>query len=150
MPDVEFARTLSVASSPETVWETVTDVGRVAGWVTVVGSIEEIEPLASYTAVLADRMGPFSLSADLAVNVTELDEYHLIVFTADGEDRQVASRIRIDARLELAPDSGTTTVDVKGRYEVTGRVAGLGSSMIRAKGDKILEQFFEALERELS
>lgn len=150
MPSVEFARRLTVPTSPPATWETVTNVSTVASWVTVVGSVEEHEPLSRYSAVLADRLGAFQLSADLEVVVTAVNEPTSITFSADGEDRQIGSRIRIDAEMRLQPDDTGTLVDVVGRYEVTGRVAALGSSMIRAKGEKILDQFFSSLEAELS
>jgi carbon monoxide dehydrogenase subunit G len=38
---------------------------------------------------------------------------------------------------------------VTGRYEITGRIATLGSGPIRKKGDKVLEEFFTNLGREL-
>ena len=139
-----------MAAPPPTAWATVIDVHRVAGWVSVVGAVEEREHLARYGAVLSDRLGPFRVAADLDVRVTDLDEGRSISFSADGEDRQVASRIKIEARLSLADGNSGTQVDVAGSYEVTGRVASLGSSMIRAKGDKILDEFFFALERELA
>lgn len=148
MPSVEFERSVSVKASPHVVWATVTDVDRIAKWVPVVGAVREIKHLSKYAAVLADRLGPFRLAADLDVTVTDVDEHRSVAFSADGEDRQVASRIRIDARLALTPDGEATQVDVAGHYEVTGRVAALGGSMIRAKGDKILDQFFSALEAE--
>ena len=150
MPSVEFVRSLTVAAAPPTTWATVVDVHRVAGWVSVVGEVEEREHLARYGAVLSDRLGPFRVAADLDVQVTDLDEGRSIAFFADGEDRQVASRIKIEAGLSLTPDDPGTQIDVAGSYEVTGRVASLGASMIRAKGDKILDQFFSALERELA
>jgi len=40
-------------------------------------------------------------------------------------------------------------VTVTGRYEITGRIATLGSGAIRKKGDKVLEEFFTNLVREL-
>jgi carbon monoxide dehydrogenase subunit G len=150
MPRVDFSRDILVPAEATSVWETVTDVQRVAGWVSVVGAVEEIEHLARYSAVLADRLGPFKLSADLDVEVTEIEDGRSIAFVADGEDRQVASRIRIVAALQLAPSDTGTSVVVAGMYEVTGRVASLGASMIRSKGDKILEEFFAAVVRELS
>jgi uncharacterized protein len=150
MPSVEFSRDILVPAAPTSVWETVTDVHKVASWVSVVGAVEEIERLARYSAVLADRLGPFKLSADLDVEVTEIDEGRSIAFVADGEDRQVASRIRIAAALKVVPTATGSSVDVAGMYEVTGRVASLGASMIRSKGDKILEEFFAAIARELS
>lgn len=149
MPSVDFSRRVTVPASPETAWTTVTDVDRVAGWVTVVGSVREIQHLARYSAVLADRLGPFTLSADLDVVVTDLEEMCSIAFLADGEDRQVASRIKIEAELSISPMSEGCEIGVAGRYEVTGRVANLGSSMIRAKGEKILDEFFGKLETEV-
>lgn len=149
MPSVDFSRRVTAPASPETAWTTVTDVDRVAGWVTVVGSVREIQHLARYSAVLADRLGPFTLSADLDVVVTDLEEMCSIAFLADGEDRQVASRIKIEAELSISPVSEGCEIGVAGRYEVTGRVANLGSSIIRAKGEKILDEFFGKLETEV-
>lgn len=150
MPSVDFSRRVTVPAAPPAIWETVTNVSRVASWVAVVGSVEEHDPLSRYSAVLADRLGPFQLSADLDVTVTGVREPSSITFSADGEDRQVASRIRIDAEMRIEPGDTGTVVDVTGRYEVTGRVAALGSSMIRAKGEKILDQFFSSLEADLT
>lgn len=149
MPLERFERRLDVSASPETVWETLTDVHRVASWVSVVGSVEEVEHLARYSAVLADRLGPFALKADLDVSVTGLEPGRSIAFLAQGEDRQVSSRIRIDAEMQLRPGAETTAIEVAGSYEVAGRVASLGGSTIRSKATKILDQFFEAAEREL-
>lgn len=150
MPSVSFRRAVTVGTTPGGVWEAVTDVRRVASWVSVVDSVVEHASLERYGAVLTDQLGPFRLSADLDVEVTSITEGHSIRFLAQGEDRQVASRIRIEAGLELQAATDGTTVEVDGTYEVTGRVASLGGSMIRSKGDKILDQFFAALEAELA
>lgn len=150
MPSVDFARRLSVASDPSRVWDTLTDVERLAAWITVVGNVREVSRLDSYTAVLADRLGPFRLSADLDINVVDVEEGSSIRFVAEGEDRQVASRITIDGQLSLTTEGSMTVIEVSGRYEVTGRVATLGASMIRSKGETILDQFVEAVERELA
>lgn len=150
MPSVDFARRLPVASDPSRVWDALTDVERLAAWITVVGDVREVSRLDSYTAVLADRLGPFRLSADLDINVVDVEEGSSIRFVAEGEDRQVASRITIDGQLSLTTEGSMTVIDVSGRYEVTGRVATLGASMIRSKGETILDQFVEAVERELA
>lgn len=150
MPTVEFARKLSVPAPPRDVWEAVTDVERLASWITVVGNVEEISRLDTYSATLADRLGPFRLSADLDIRVVEVEEGSSIRFVADGEDRQVASRIKIDGALSLTSAEATTVLDVSGEYEVTGRVATLGAPMIRSKGEKILDQFADAVTRGLS
>ena len=66
-----------------------------------------------------------------------------------GEDRQIASRISATLDLAVAPSDTGSDVVVKGRYEITGRIATLGAGAIRKKGDKVLEDFFANLTREL-
>lgn len=145
MPAVTFDRTIRVAAPQSEVWRVITDVPLVASWVTVVDDVHEQEALVRYDAVLADRVGPFKLSADLDVDVKKVDAPHSIEVAADGEDRQVASRIVIGATVALDMDGAGTAIHVSGQYEVTGRVATLGASMIKSKGEKILDEFFGAL-----
>jgi len=145
MPTVDFNRTLTVPAGETAVWSTITDVATVAGWVSIVGQVEELDHLASYRAVLSDRMGPFKLGAELSLKVTQLSPPQRIGFTAEGEDRQIGSRIKVQALMALLPVGEETMVEVQGSYEVTGRVATLGASMIRTKGEKILDEFFTAL-----
>ena len=145
-----FSRTLATTSDAGTCWAVLTDVSRVAGWVTVVGEVNEIEPLAKYSTVLMDKVGPFKLKADLDVRVPEVEAPHRIRITAAGEDRQVASRIAIDATLEIKDAGpGGAEVDVSGSYSVTGRVASMASSQVKRKADKILEEFFTQAGQEL-
>jgi carbon monoxide dehydrogenase subunit G len=70
--------------------------------------------------------------------------------SGSGEDRQVASRISATLDLAVQPQGDATDVVVSGRYEITGRIATLGSGAIRKKGDKVLEDFFGNLTRELA
>jgi hypothetical protein len=101
MATESFSRTLATTSDAGTCWAVLTDVSRVAGWVTVVGEVNEIEPLAKYSTVLMDKVGPFKLKADLDIKVPEVQAPYRIRITAAGEDRQVASRIAIAATLEI-------------------------------------------------
>lgn len=149
MPVATFDRTVDVSAPAETVWRTITDVARVAGWVKAVGDVTEMAFLERYQAVLADRLGPFRLAADLDVVVTDVVEGARIEFVADGEDRQVASRIKVEAGMHLEGLDAGTRMTVSGRYEVTGKVATLGASMIRSKAEKMLDEFFTNAAREL-
>lgn len=150
MPSADFERSLTVSRSPADCWGALTDVGTVAGWVTVVGEVEEIEHLASYRAVLEDQFGPFKLKADLDISVTDLDEGSSISFRAKGEDRAVSTSIVVDGTLALQPQGSGTMIHVKGRWNVIGTVATMGSGTIRKKADTIMEEFFTAAEAELN
>ena len=149
MPAQNFERQLQVTADAARCWKVLTDVALLTSWVPIVHDTEEIAHLERYSAVLRDRVGPFSLRADLAVHVRVPEPERLIEVRAEGEDRQVGSRIAVEAALGLEPDGGGTRVTVKGRYQVTGRAATLGSGVIRKKADRILQEFFAQAGAEL-
>lgn len=145
-----FNETFSAGRSLPECWDVLTDVHRIGGWVSVVGDITEREHLASYSAVLEDRLGPFRLKADLEVVVTGLENNERISIRADGEDRQIGSRITVDATLSLEAADPGCLVEIDGKYEVTGRVATMGSSTIRQKAQKMLDEFMQAAREDLA
>lgn len=123
----------------------IIDVPRLVGWISVVHDAQEIERLSHYSAVIQDKAGMFRLRADLDIRLTEVDEGKKVVAHAEGQDRQVGSRITIDAEVLLDPEPSSTTVRVLGKYGITGNAATLGSSAIKRKGDKVINEFFEHL-----
>ena len=143
MPTAPFERQLQVSASPADCWKTLTDVPTLVGWVSVLDQAHEHEHLERYSAVLADRLGPFRLRADLDITLSDVEEQRMVRVSARGEDRQVASRISVDAVLLLEPQEAGTLVAVEGSYEVAGRVATMGAGTIRKKADRILDEFFE-------
>lgn len=143
MPSVTFTRDLTVVADQTTCWAVLTDVPKLVDWVSIVDGAEVVAPLERYTAVLMDRLGPFKLRADLAITVSEVEEGRHIRVHAEGEDRQVSSRILVDAVLDLSPADGDgTRISTRGSYEVSGKVATMGAGMIRQKATKILDEFF--------
>lgn len=145
-----FARTLTVTSSLERSWAILTDVGRLAGWVTIVHDVEELSRLNKYTAVLADRVGPFKLRADLDITVVVAEDGRRIELQASGRDRAVDTRLAVAATMTLGHvQAGGTSLDVAGRYEVTGKAASLGAGVIRKKAESIINDFFASAAREL-
>jgi uncharacterized protein len=144
----EFARTIRLDASAELVWNALLDFHRVASWLSIVREVRDLEPPRRYAALLEDRLGPFAMRADLDLTVDIKDGRRLVV-SAAGEDRQVASRIAATIELAVEPDGVGTALEVKGRYEVTGKVATLGAGAIRKKGDRILQEFFDSASKEL-
>lgn len=145
----EFTKTIQLTSAPATVWGAMLDVRRVASWLSIVRDVKDVDPPRRYTALLEDRLGPFAMRADLEVTVEADPDRQRMHVAAAGEDRQVASRISATIDLAIEPRQTGTGLTVSGRYEITGRIATLGSGPIRKKGDKVLEEFFANLGREL-
>ena len=135
-------RELVVAAPQARVWERLMEMETVASWLPILHSVTELVPRAGYQAVLEDRVGPFALRADLHIEVVEVNELVAVVVRARGEDRQVRSRIMIDASARLTGDrTNRTRLELSGSYEITGRVATLGAGVIRSKAAKIVDGF---------
>lgn len=143
MPTTAFERDIAVRAGRDRCWAVLTDVPQLIDWVSIVSDAAEIAPLEKYTAVLMDRLGPFKLRADLAIEVSEVVPGEHIRVRASGEDRQVSSRIGVDAVLVIGElPGGGSRVGVTGSYEVVGKVATMGAGLIRQKAAKIIDEFF--------
>ena len=113
-------------------------------WIGIIDELDQQAYLERYSAVLMDRIGPFKLRADLDISVSDVVEGERLRVRASGEDRQVSSRIEIDVVLTVSENGGgPVTVVVDGSYQVTGKVATMGSGMIRQKATKVLDEFVD-------
>jgi carbon monoxide dehydrogenase subunit G len=145
LPRSTFHRELSVSSTPEQTWLTLTDVPQLVDWISIVEGAVELEPLARYEAVLMDRLGPFKLRADLDIALSDVVLGKSLLVKASGEDRQVGSRLVVEVSMSMAPrGEDGTDVAFDGFYEVTGRAASMGSGTINKKADKVMSEFFSA------
>jgi carbon monoxide dehydrogenase subunit G len=146
----EFHETIQLAAAPDAVWATVSDIPTVLSWISIVEGVETVEPDERFRVVLADKLGPFKLRADVDVVVGEREVGTSIRARGDGEDRQIGSRLVIEVALALQEQAGATQLDVSGSYEVTGRPAALGAGAIRKKATNILAEFFASAARSCS
>jgi len=137
-----FSRSIEVDADRAHTWEVLTDVETLAEWVGIVQEVQTIRHLERYRAVLQDKVGPFKLRADLSVVVTVEEPGVRVVVSASGKDRAVDSKIKVDAVLNLADRGSGTSIAAEGSYQVTGKVAGMGSGVIHKKADRILDDFF--------
>lgn len=138
----EFQRTIAVASSHDEAWAILTDPDQVVSWVNIIHSIQEVERLKRYTAVLEDKVGPFRLRADLAIDVAVPVDGEVVTVSASGRDRAVNSQIKIEAELQLTKNADAgSTISLKGYYVVSGRVATMGAGIVRKKGEIAIDEF---------
>lgn len=145
----DFQRSVTVPARPAAVWSALLDFDRVASWLSIVGELRAVEPPKAYAAVLADRVGPFAMRADLTISVAADEAARRLHVAASGEDRQVSSRITATIDLAVTGGGDASTVDVTGRYEITGRIATLGAAAVRKKGEHVLDEFFAHMAEEL-
>ena len=141
-------REFVVEAARDEVWPRLLDVQAVASWLPIMHSVTEVSTGpsgidgSSFQAAFEDKVGPFSLRADLHIEVAGVRDGEEVSIRARGEDRQIRSRIMIDAACLLADDGpDRTRVHLNGTYEITGRVATLGAGIIRSKASKLIDTF---------
>ena len=141
-------REFMVEAPRDEVWPRLLDVQAVASWLPIMHSVTEVSPGpasidgSSFQAAFEDKVGPFSLRADLHIEVAGVRDTEEVSIRARGEDRQIRSRIMIDAAARLSDAGpGRTRVRLTGSYEITGRVATLGAGIIRSKASKLVDTF---------
>ncbi|MCY4425395.1 MAG: SRPBCC domain-containing protein [Acidimicrobiaceae bacterium] len=141
-------REFVVGATRDEVWPRLLDVHAVASWLPIMHSVTEVSTGpsgidgSSFQAAFEDKVGPFSLRADLHIEVAGVRDGEEVAIRARGEDRQIRSRIMIDAACALSDDGpGQTRVRLIGSYEITGRVATLGAGIIRSKATKLIDTF---------
>ena len=141
-------REFMVEAPRDEVWPRLLDVQAVASWLPIMHSVTEVSPGpasidgSSFQAAFEDKVGPFSLRADLHIEVAGVRDTEEVSIRARGEDRQIRSRIMIDAAARLSDAGpGRTRVQLTGSYEITGRVATLGAGIIRSKASKLIDTF---------
>jgi len=141
-------REFVVEAARDEVWPRLLDVQAVASWLPIMHSVTEVSTGpsgidgSSFQAAFEDRVGPFSLRADLHIEVAGVRDGEEVAIRARGEDRQIRSRIMIDAAARLSDAApGQTRVRLIGSYEITGRVATLGAGIIRSKAAKLIDTF---------
>ena len=101
-------REFVVEASRAEVWPRLLDVQAVASWLPIMHSVTEVSPGgsgidgSSFQAAFEDKVGPFSLRADLRIEVAGVQEHEEVSIRARGEDRQVRfphhDRRRVPAR----------------------------------------------------
>jgi uncharacterized protein len=134
--------TFEVNCPIERVFNDFQNVQLVSTFLPILSELNELEYLKSYTAVLEDKVGPFKLRADLAITTAIDNELLKFAVEARGEDRQVRSAIRISAEVQFKKLSeSSTNIQITGSYEVSGKVATLGASVIKSKAHKLMLGF---------
>ena len=141
----EFSLRANVALNHELVWELVHDYQLLADCSSSVGQLSKVDADLKWKTSLSSQLGPFQISAPLVVEILEDDrESGNLVIVAQGEDKTVGTRLLIRANATIQPDSATAgaIVSLNGAYEVSGKVANLGSGLVKRHADRMLTEFW--------
>lgn len=136
---------------PEKVWLVMVDIARIAGCIPGCEQVQEQAPLARYSAVMKQKIGPFKLEVPAEIIVDEHREPTLVRAHASGKDKLTRTTLGVELRVNVERiEQAGSRLSVHADLQVAGRLASLGYSIIKKKADENFAEFERRFLAELS
>ena len=147
---MRIEKSVVVPGRPDELWEVLWDVGRIATCIRGASDVVTIEDRRAYSAVITQKIGPFSVRFPLSIQVLETAPPSLLTILASGRDARIGSGMKATMRLRLEPaGADTTALAIDTEITLQGKLASLGQGLINGKADEELEHFRTCLGHEL-
>src|SRR5690606_3565547 len=107
-------------------------------------AIDEVNEKISgkeWSVVLRRRVGRFSVAAPLTVTVVGESELQWLRVHGRGTDTKIGARLDVIAEMQVEQDESGVRLTLDGSYEMTGRIASLGASIVRRHADEMVDEF---------
>lgn len=144
---MQFAGSHTFSAPRQTLWDLLNDPEVLARITPGVDTLQQAGP-GQYQAVLHIKMGPINSTFNGALQVVDSKEpesYRLLI-DVQGKIGQIAAEGRVQLSAQ-GPE--TTTVQIEGGSQLTGRLASMGQRLLSGVARMFTNQFFKALEREI-
>ncbi|WP_416841272.1 CoxG family protein [Haloferax sp. DFSO52] len=120
---------------------------------TCIPGAQSVERLSEteFSAEVRRGMASISVTMDLLFEVVEDDRPSGVVVTMEGSDNRTNSTAAGDISIEsgVVDDGESSVLNYAADIEFTGRLASLGSRLIKRQIDKDLSTFFDGLQEEI-
>jgi len=146
---VKVEREVTIAASREAVWNFLWDVPRLAACIPGAKDVQTVEERRRYTAVVAEKVGPFKVQFPLTIEVVEVQAGERLRARANGRDAAVDGLVKVDLDVTVTPADTGTALKVAADISVLGKLGTLGHSVIVRKGTDIVDRFAEAVRAQL-
>lgn len=141
---MKFDGEVAIGSDQQTVWETVSDPEVL---VTCVPGAEEVERISEthYRGTIKRGIAGVNVKLNGEVEMTELTSPDRMVADVAGEDELTGSIMTADAQMDLSENSDGTDLAYTMDVEFTGKLATLGSRIMKRKIKSDISTFFNNL-----
>lgn len=146
---MKIEREITIRASRESVWAFLWDVPRLAACIPGAREVRTVEEGKRYSAVVAEKVGPFKVQFPLAIEVLEVQAPERLRARAGGRDASVDGLVKVDLEVSLRAVEPGTALALLADISVLGKLGTLGHSVIVRKGTEIVERFANAVRAEL-
>jgi hypothetical protein len=146
---LDVTKTTDVDAPPLAAWGLIRDVPRLSGCLPNVSDVREVEDDRRYTAVVAEKLGPFRLQVPVQIVLESIDEPRRIVAELSGNDSRGQARVKGSLEAALEPADHGTRLTLSMHLEVLGKLAALGAGPMRRRTDEVFNEFIRRVGAEL-
>jgi len=141
---MEFEDDITIAAEKQQLWELISDPEAL---VQLVPGAKEVDRVSetTYTGVIERGLAGINVTLDGEVEMVDLDPPDHIVAEATGQDSQTNSRMDATAEMTIAEHDDGSTLSYYIEMEFTGRLASLGSRIVKRKIQSDIETYFDNL-----
>lgn len=146
---LEIAKTVNVGSPLAEAWPFVRDVESLSQCLPNVTDVKELEADRRYSAVVAEKLGPFKLQVPVEISLSDIQEQSGITAQLAGNDSRGQARVKGTLQARLEPHGTGTELTLTMHMEVLGKLATLGAGPMRRRADEVFSQFVRCVEARL-
>ena len=146
---MQFEKEVEIRAPREKVWNFIWDVDRFIACVPGCKDAKTLEPGKLYSATLVEKVGPFRVEFPTTIQILEKEELTRIKAQASGADNKIGSRMKVDLDVNLREHDQNTVLGFVAAVDILGKLAALGHGMIKRKADQVLDEFAQAVKKQL-
>lgn len=140
---MEYAGEVTMGADAQTLWETVSDPRHLTMCVPGAKEVERISE-TQYEGVIERTVAGVTIELASEVELTELDPPERVVVNAIGSDARTGSRMEAHAVMTMSEnDDGSAILVYEIEMSFSGRLATLGSRIIRRQISSDIDTFFD-------
>ena len=145
---LKLAEELALNAPIDEVWSLLRDTPRLTALLPGIENVARIneEGAEAYAASVSEKIGPFKITMNLEVRVTETIEPSLLKAAIKGADSMALNRITGSLQVALRPASPGTQMDFEACIEILGKLATLGAVPIRRRTAQAFAQFAQNIQ----
>jgi len=108
-----------------------------------------VVPHQRYECVVSERVGPFKVQFPMDIQVLDVEEHRRLKAQASGRDSSMGSTLKVILDLALEGTESGSKIRITSDTTIMGKLGTLGHGIIQHKADGIMNQFANAVRREL-